>query len=79
MRHISIVAAFVLAGCATARELPSRTITVCPTLKPYSKEVQAEAARQLPDVRRNQPIIASLIDDYGRLRAQVRACKEGVK
>ena len=54
----------VLSGCATAPAV------VCPRLPEYPREVQARVLQELPGL---SPDVARFIEDYGRLRAEVRA------
>ena len=69
----------LLAGCATVSSRPVRTVVVarpiCPPLKPYSAAMQAATADGLDHLPRDDPI-ATMIVDYGQLRAALRAaCK----
>jgi hypothetical protein len=59
------------AGCATA---PSKAIPACPREVEYSKEEQVTAADEL-DALPPQSILHVFMADYGRLRAQTRACR----
>lgn len=60
------LAAALLAGCAsTGSSLPVRLAT-------YTAAEQDEAAAALPAAA---PILRRMIDDYGELRAQVRAVR----
>lgn len=80
MKHVMLVlATLALAGCQAREPLPPQVIRVCPKPKQYSAESQAKAREEMRVVRRNHPVIASYMDDYGALRAQVRACQKGSK
>lgn len=58
--------AALLAGCATAVSDP------VVRLAPYTAAEQAEAAAALPTL---PPVIRRMIDDYGQLRAELRAAR----
>ncbi len=57
----------LLAGCATAVSEP-----YCPTLAPYPPPLQARAADEL-DRLPPDAALRRLIEDYGELRARLRA------
>lgn len=61
----------VLVGCASIQV----TVTpACPPLKNYSAETQAQAAREIKGLGTGSAA-GALIQDYGALRDQVRACR----
>ena len=55
----------LLTGCSGSQHL-----VVCPRLPEYSREMQARVLEELP---RLSPDVLRFIEDYGRLRAEVRA------
>lgn len=65
---LRVVAIAVLAGLAVACA-PTAQI-VCPRLVDYPAAVQREAAAALETA---PPVLVRLVEDYGRLRAEVRA------
>jgi hypothetical protein len=74
MRRLAVLATATswLTGCATVASEP-RIVTVCPPVIEYSREVQAQAARELgmlPD----GTTIAGMLADYSVMRDQARAC-----
>lgn len=60
-----------LTSCATG----SSSVVVCPMIVEYSEEFQGKAADDLAKIPVESPIW-SLIQDYGKLREQIRMCKE---
>lgn len=69
----------LLLGLPTAcTPAPSETVAppACPTLKVYSSAQQAEAAGELEALPAGAEL-RPMMDDYGALRAQVRACRAG--
>lgn len=64
MRFLPVLA-LVLVGCA---QTPPNV--VCPRLVEYPVAVQREAAAALDDA---PAVLVRMIEDYGRLRAEVRA------
>ena len=77
-----LIALLLLTGCATGNSEPvTRTVVtrrpVCPRLVDYTAEMQRRAADELEYMPRDDPV-GSMIVDYGRLRAALRAaCKSG--
>ncbi|QDL92560.1 hypothetical protein FDP22_12665 [Paroceanicella profunda] len=47
---------------------------VCPSLVPYSPEVQEQALRELRGLPPGS-VLPRFLDDYGVMRAEVRACR----
>ena len=77
-----LIAALSLGGCAAAPSEPaaSRIVTVaravCPGLVAYSVDAQGRVADAIEHRPRDDPV-AGMIEDYGRLRAALRAaCKD---
>lgn len=65
MRAVLLALFLALAGCASQ---PS--VIACPRLQEYPADMQRRVASALPSVG---PDIARMIEDYGRLRAEIRA------
>lgn len=64
-----------IAACATA---PSRVpLPVCPQIVEYSPADQAKAADELQRLPAGGVVRARFMPDYGRMRAEVRACRSG--
>lgn len=63
--RLSLLGLLALAACAT-----QPAAVVCPRLVEYPASVQREAAAALDAA---PPVIVRMIEDYGRLRAEVRA------
>ena len=77
MRVVLLICAGLALGGCPGRERPSTVVTVCPTLKLYSKAFQAQVAGEMRAVP--PPGMAIMVKDYGGLRAQVRACQDKAK
>lgn len=60
--------ALLPSACATPGFKP-----VCPTLYDYSAETQARAADDYDALPADSPL-RRLMDDYGAVRAEIRAC-----
>lgn len=60
-----------ISACATAASDP-----VCPQLIEYSKADQARAADELLALPAAGIVRAKFMPDYGRMRAEVRACRK---
>jgi hypothetical protein len=68
---MALVAAMtLLSGCATA---PSK-LSVCPPVVNYSREFMVKAADELDAIPAGSAI-DRMMQDYGTLRAQLRACQ----
>lgn len=63
------ILATLASSCATA---PSDV--TCPSLPVYSPEVQTQAANELDALPPGSVIGATMMPDYGTMRAGVRAC-----
>ncbi|MFN7640465.1 MAG: hypothetical protein ACK5PR_01820 [bacterium] len=69
MKYALIFGLVMLAGCG------HNTALVCPSIVPYSQSIQQGAAAELKALPNNS-IVARMIEDYGELRAHIRAaCK----
>jgi outer membrane murein-binding lipoprotein Lpp len=66
-----LVGAALLAGCAS-REVAVVDPRLCPPVKAYSKQEQAQMAR---DLDQTPPSIQKAFIDYGKMRDQARACR----
>jgi len=69
LKYLPILFSVFLAGCG------HNTSLVCPSIVPYSPSVQKEAATELKALPSNS-IVARMIEDYGELRARIRASCE---
>ena len=58
-------------SCATANSEP-----VCPQIIEYSKAEQTRAADELLALPPDGIVRAKFMPDYGRMRAEVRACRK---
>lgn len=58
----------VLTACSTT------PVAVCPAIVPYSLEQQTKAAQELESLPRPS-MLERFMQDYGELRARLRACK----
>jgi hypothetical protein len=61
----------LVSGCAAGASKP-----VCPSLFTYTPEEQARAADEL-DALPPDSMVATLVEDYGVVRAEIRACRGG--
>jgi len=69
LKYVLPLCLVVLAGCG------HNTALVCPSIIPYSPSIQQGAAVELKTLPSNS-IVARMIEDYGELRARIRAsCK----
>ncbi len=59
----------LLAGCQT---VPSNS---CGVLYTYSTDFQRQAAVELKEIQAGAPHVAQLMDDYGKTRDTIRACR----
>lgn len=69
MRLMRIGAMALLSGCGAASS--DVRPAMCDWLVIYSRDVQTRAAEEL--MRCDAPMIARMMDDYGELRARIRA------
>lgn len=69
MKYLAIASLVFLGACSGGSQF------VCPALVPYSPAVQNAAAVELNSLPR-ESVIAKMIDDYGDLRARIRAACE---
>ena len=65
--------AIVLAGCAGGPKITASPQFVCVQLKQYSRAEQNQMADELEAHAGSIPAVAAAIDDYGSLRAALRA------
>jgi len=68
------LAAIAAASC-TSLAVPA-TPSLCPEPKPYTAAEEARAARELLALPAGA-MLAEMIADYGRERAELRACRRG--
>ena len=72
-----LVSMLEVSSCATT--VDAVTGATCPSLPEYSKETQAQAARELRALPPGTVIGGLFVPDYGRMRDGVRACLEAQK
>ena len=71
-RHVAPVLVTMFAsGCATAVSNPP---AACPPLVAYSRTFQAQAATELDELPPDSAVVR-MMQDYGTLRDQIRACR----
>jgi len=65
-------------GCALFGIPPVELISVCPTIAEYTIEEQQKTKTEYDRLKKAgaNPHIIMLVDDYGKLRAKIRACKD---
>jgi hypothetical protein len=66
------LAAIAAASCSSLTVLPAPSL--CPEPKPYAAAEEARAARELLALPADA-MLAEMIADYGRERAELRACR----
>jgi hypothetical protein len=72
-----ILAALALSGCATTPQPTVQAlIGACPAMKNYTMAQEAAVSASMLKLPDNDPIVG-FIEDYGQLRAEVRACSMG--
>ncbi len=71
-KRLVIALTVLLAGCAAA----GSDGPFCPALVPYPPELQQRAADEVAALPPNS-VLARLIEDYGELRARIRAACGG--
>lgn len=67
--------AFAALTAACSATAPSAA-NLCPTPRTYTPDEQSRAARELTALPAGS-ILAEMIADYGRERAELRACRRG--
>jgi hypothetical protein len=72
---LALMAAIAAASCSRVGVDPSASL--CPEPKRYTAEEEARAARELLALRTDS-MLAEMILDYGRERAELRACRRGI-
>jgi len=63
--------AYLLYGCSTSTPAP---VSVCPAPVPYTRAEMRDAAQALAALPQGS-ILARMLQDYGRERAELRACR----
>ncbi len=72
--YVASVLALSLAGCAGGgQKIKASPTFVCVELKQYSRAEQNQMADELEAYADRLPAIANAIDDYGSLRAAIKA------
>ena len=69
---VLVIGASWLTGCVTA-DFETRSVTTCPPVVEYSRELQARAAEELAMLQGGS-VIAEMLADYAVMREQARAC-----
>lgn len=65
--------AIVLAGCAGREKIKASPTFVCAELKQYSPAEQNKMADEMEKHADEIPMVGAMIDDYGNLRAAIKA------
>lgn len=71
-----LTASLLLTACATtlsSAPVPPAPALVLPPLVSYSAAEQDEAFKELSAIKDKAPMVAKMMDDYGNLRAGIRA------
>lgn len=68
----ALALAAITAACSSLTVPPAPSL--CPEPKPYTTDEEARAARELLTLSAGS-ILAEMITDYGRERAELRACR----
>lgn len=69
MKYLAIASLMLLGACGGGTSLS------CPALAPYNSSLQNSAVMELNSLPKDS-VLARMIDDYGDLRARIRAaCK----
>ena len=76
MTRTLLVLALILTSTAACGTGPSKVArAVCPQIIEYSPDEQARAAEELKRLPMSGVVRAKFMPDYGRMRAEVRACR----
>lgn len=67
-----------LTACETASSNPPLVKIVCPIIKEYTPEQQAQALVEFAKVSKDFPEITRYVKDYADLREKIRVC-EGMR
>jgi hypothetical protein len=70
----TLALAALAAACSSLAVSPAASL--CPEPKPYTADEESRAARELLTLPAGS-ILAEMIIDYGRERAELRACRRG--
>ena len=74
-----LTASLLLTGCATGLfKAASDEVATCPALKSYTRPQMEAAMAELATIPEDSQITA-MMNDYGDLRAQVRACQKAAR
>jgi len=71
----TLALAAIAAACSSLTAPPAASL--CPEPKPYTVDEESRAARELLALPAGS-ILAEMITDYGRERAELRACRRGL-
>lgn len=73
-----LVLGLLMMSTAACGTVPSKVpLPVCPQIVEYSATDQARAADELQRLPASGVVRARFMPDYGRMRAEVRACRGG--
>lgn len=73
---VASVLALCLSGCVGGKKLKASPTFICVELRQYSRAEKNQMADELEAFADRVPAIAGAIDDYGSLRAAIKAkCK----
>lgn len=70
---MALIPIALLTACVAGNSEPTRL--ALPPLVSYSPEQQRKAANELAAIRPQAPTVGRMIDDYGNLRAAIRAAR----
>lgn len=73
-RHILVLLAVSLYGCAATGTPPPSPGVRCPAIRQYTLTEEQAVAQELKKLPSDSSV-KRFIDDYGELRVQVRACQ----
>lgn len=77
MRTLLVPALLMMLIAACATVVSKTPLPVCPQIVEYSAADQAKAADELQRLPAGGVVRARFMPDYGRMRAEVRACRGG--
>lgn len=77
MRTLLVPALLMMSTAACAPAASKIPLPVCPQIVEYGAADQARAADELQRLPAEGVVRARFMPDYGRMRAEVRACQKG--
>lgn len=75
MRTLLVPALLMMSTAACGTDTSRIPLPVCPQIVEYSAADQAKAADELQALPANGVVRSRFMPDYGRMRAEVRACR----